>query len=637
MKGAGLRGTGLRRIAALAMSAFMPGIAAAAAPADALAAHPGKALYEQHCAACHDKPDVSRAVPFAQLRTMRLGNLFFAMTEGKMKAQSAALDEVQRGQLVDYIAGRQVLDESWIDAMRCKDARPASRRHTPGDGGASVLGFGFTRDNRRQLTREQAGLSTADVGGLELAWALAFPRASTMRAQAAVVGNMLYLPVGDEARLFAIDVSGARPCFSWVYASDVPLRTGAGYGVLSSGVPVLAFADVAAWVHLVDARTGKLLWKKPVGRWDLSNTTGTPLVFGDRVYVPISASEINFGGEDSHECCKTHGMFRALDARNGRVAWTYETMPDAKPVRDRGDGKMLWGPSGAPIWSSPALDPERGLIYVGTGEATSAPAWETTDSILALDMRSGKLRWRFQATSDDVFLTGCLRRPEGLNCPNEGRMLDVDFGASPVLARRADGGEVVLAGQKSGTLWALDPDSGKLLWKREFGKGSPLGGIHWGMAADNERVYVPIHKFPGPGGTDPNQVPGMHAVDIGSGDVKWSYTATSDCSGDRKARVPTCNANTGLTGAPAVIDGAVFEGSADGFLRAFDARSGRLLWQFDTARPYEGINGVAGHGGAIDNASIVAANGYVFVNSGYAIIGGQRAGNVFLAFRRKED
>lgn len=608
---------------------------AAFCQADGEPVHPGKTLYEQHCAACHDKPDISRAAPFAQLRTMRLGNLFFAMTEGKMKAQAAMLDARQRGQLVDYIAGRQEVDERWIDALRCTDPAPAAKRARPGDGGASVLGFGFTRDNARHLSSAQAGLSTADVGQLELAWALAFPRASTMRAQPAVVGNMVYLPVGDEARLFAIDASGEVPCFRWVYASDTPLRTGAGFGVLPGGRPVLAFSDVAASVHLLDARTGRLLWKTPVGRWDLSNTTGTPLVFGGRVYVPVSASEINFGGEDGHECCRTHGLVRALDARNGRILWTYETMPDATPRYDRGDGQMVWGPSGAPIWTSPALDARRGLLYVGTGEATSAPAWETTDAILALDMRTGKLRWRFQATPDDVFLTSCFRRPEGLNCPREGRALDHDFGASPLLARLVDGRELLLAGQKSGMLWALDPDTGRLAWQREFGKGSPLGGIHWGLAFDGERVFAPIHKFPDANGEDPNQIPGLHAVDAASGDVRWSYTSVADCSGDRGARVPTCAANIGLSGAPTVIDGAVFQGSVDGWLRAFDARSGELLWSFDTAQPFEGVNGIAGHGGAIDNASIVAANGFVFVNSGYGLMGGQRAGNVFLAFRRR--
>jgi polyvinyl alcohol dehydrogenase (cytochrome) len=627
------------RLALQAFVLFCMGQVAALAADAPQVEHPGKALYARHCAACHDKPDISRAVPFAQLRNMRLGNLFFAMTDGKMKEQAAALDERQRGQLVDFIVGRQQIDESWIDAMRCgrQGSANASRamRAPHGEDAADVLGFGFTRDNRRQLTHARAGIATADVPHLELAWALAFPRASTMRAQAAVVGNMLYLPVTDEARLFAVDIAGDKPCFKWVYTSNVPLRTGAAYGVLPSGRAVLAFADAAVNVHLIDAATGKLIWKTPVGRWDLSNATGTPQIYGGRVYMPISASEINFGGEDTHECCKTHGMFVALNADDGRILWRYQTMRDARPVRDRGDGKMLWGPSGAPIWSSPALDPRRGLIYVGTGEATSAPAADTIDSILALDMATGKLRWKFQATPDDIFLTTCVRRPQGLNCPREGRLLDVDFGASPILAHRADGSDVLLAGQKAGTLWALDPDSGRMLWRRDFGTGSPLGGIHWGMAADARQVYVPIHKMPDANGNDPNQTPGLHAVDFTSGEVRWSFTATPDCSGDRQQRVPTCNANIGLTGAPAVIDGAVFEGSADGFLRAFDVNTGALLWKFDTARPYAGINGVSGHGGAIDNASIVAANGYVFVNSGYALIGGQRAGNVFLAFRRR--
>ena len=371
------------------------------------------------------------------------------------------------------------------------------------------------------------------------------------------------------------------------------------------------------------------------GFWDLSNTTGTPLVHGDRVYVPISASEINLGGEDKHLCCKTHGAFTALDARDGRTVWTYHTMPEAKPIRDRGDGQMMWGPSGAPIWTSPVLDLKRGLIYVGTGEATSAPAWDTTDSVLAIDMHTGKLRWKFQATKDDIFLTSCMRRPEGLNCPREGRLLDHDFGASMLLGKLPNGREVLFAGQKSGMLWALDPDAdGKLLWSREFGKGSPIGGIHWGMAFDGQRVFAPIHKFPGPNGDDANQTPGLHAVDATTGEVRWSYTSVADCSGDRKARVPTCATNIGLSGAPTVIDDVVVEGSVDGWLRAFDAATGAVRWSFDTARPYKGVNGVDGHGGAIDNASIIAANGYLFVNSGYGLMGGQRAGNVFLAFRK---
>ena len=82
-----------------------------------------------------------------------------------------------------------------------------------------------------------------------------------------------------------------------------------------------------------------------------------------------------------------------------------------------------------------------------------------------------------------------------------------------------------------------------------------------------------------------------------------------------------------------MIDGAVVQGSQDGFLRVFDAVTGEVLFVYDTARAYETVNGVPGKGGAIDNASIVATNGYVFVNSGYGLLG--TPGNVFLAFRPK--
>ena len=605
-------------------------LAMAADAADA--PHPGKAVYDQACAACHDKPTETRSVPFETLRGMRYGAIRFALTEGKMKPQAAGLSESQVSLLTDYLVGRQVIDDSWIGAMQC----PADRR-IDFTAPATVTGFGFERQNHRALSKEQAGLATADFSAMEVAWAIGFPQATTMRSQPAVVGKTLFLPVGDNARVFAIDISTDRPCLHWVYTSDVPLRSGAGYGEIpGSKRKVLVFNDAAARIHLIDAATGKLIWKKHVGIMPLSNTTGTPVIYGDRVYVPLSASEINVGGDDSYECCKTHGAFTALDVKTGRTVWFTHTMVDAKPVRDRGDGKMMWGPSGAPIWTSPALDLKRGLIYVGTGEATSAPAADTTDSILALDMKTGKIRWKFQATADDIFLTTCMARPKNLNCPREGRLLDHDFGASVVIAQRPDGRDIILAGQKSGTLWALDPDNrGKLLWSREFGKGSPIGGIHWGLAFDGTRVFTPIHNFPGPDGLDPNQTPGLHAVDVETGKVLWSFEAKSDCSGDRAVRLKGCKGNIGMSAAPTVIDGVIVQGSVDSLLRVFNRETGELLFTFDTARSFPTVNGVPGTGGAIDNASIVAANGYLFFNAGYGLFGGQNPGNVFMALRPK--
>lgn len=210
---------------------------------------------------------------------------------------------------------------------------------------------------------------------------------------------------------------------------------------------------------------------------------------------------------------------------------------------------------------------------------------------------------------------------------------DVDFGASVILAKRSNGADMVLAGQKSGTLWALDPDNqGKLIWRQDFGEGSPLGGIHWGIAYDGDRVFAPINRPYGTRGKQGSQKPGMHAVKADSGEVLWSFAAEPDCSGDRQARVKSCGTNIGLSAAPAVIDGAVVEGSLDGFLRAFDAKTGEVIFQFDTARTFETLNAVEAHGGSIDSASITAANGYLFVNSGYGMFG-QLAGNVLLAFR----
>ncbi len=632
----------LWRTAALGLCVMGAGVVLAQQPAPTVnlggpatppdANHPGKPLYDKYCSTCHDHPTETKSVPFATLRGMRHGTLHYALTQGKMKLQASPMKEAEIGTLLDFIAGRQVLDERWIARLQCT---PERAKFNP-KGAATVAHFGFGPGNHRALTAAQAGLSTADFKDLELAWSLAFPGVTTMRAQPAIVGNTLFLSVGENAKLFALDISGPTPCVQWTYTAEVPLRSGIAYGEMpGTGRKVITFNDVATRIHLVDAATGKLLWKTPVGLYDLSNATGTPVIHGNRVFVPLSASEINIGGDERHLCCTTHGAFFALDIKTGRKVWTYETMEQARPIKDRGDGQMMWGPSGAPIWTSPLLDEKRGLIYVGTGEATSAPAAPTTDSVLALDMKTGKLRWKFQATPDDIFLTACMRNPKGLNCPREGRLLDHDFGATLVMGKRADGRDILLAGQKSGMLWALDPDNaGRLVWNREFGKGSPIGGIHWGLATDGERVFAPIHLFPGPDGIDPNQRAGLHAVRVDDGTVLWSYEPQPDCSGDRPQRVPNCK-GVGLTGAPTVVDGAVVEGSADSILRAFDAKTGEVLFTYDTARAYTGVNGVTGHGGAIDNASIVAANGFLFVNSGYGLMGGERPGNMFLAFRKK--
>ncbi len=621
---------GIRKVA-LCIGAMVLSWSHSTTAAEAAKDHPGKAVYDQACAACHNNPEATRAPALDTLKAMRYQTLLYALNEGKMKVQAATLSATQKASVIDFLVGREATSDEWLAPMMCSP----ERRQVKLDAPATVTGFGFDPKNHRRLTASQTGLRTSDLRNLELAWALGFPKATAMRSQPAVVGSTLFLPVADAQRLFAIDIS-AQPCVQWVYPHETPLRTSAAYGELRGGRKVVVFSDVASKVHMLDARSGERLWIQHVGLYQYSLTTGTPIIHDDRVYVPISQYEISLGGNDNHECCKTHGAVTALDAVTGKKLWTTHTMEEAKPVRDRGDGKMIYGPSGAPIWNSPAIDARRGVLYVGTGEATSEPAAATTDAILALDLKDGRIRWTFQATENDIFLTGCFRNPQGLNCPKQTVNRDVDFGASVIIAQRSDGSDVLLAGQKSGTVWALDPDrNGKLVWRQDFGEGSPLGGIHWGIAYDGTRVFAPINRPYGlkvpPGGT---QKPGLHAVRVDTGAVEWTYAAQPDCSGKRAELVKSCATNIGFSGAPTVIDGAVVSGSLDGFLHVFDAKTGELLFKFDTARPFETLNGVTANGGAIDNASIVAANGMLFVNSGYGLFG-QMPGNVLLAFKPK--
>ncbi len=611
--------------------------------------HPGKAIYDRSCAACHDNPEATRSPGLDTLRRMSSTNISYALLDGKMKLQAAGLSDIEKNAVTQYLTGSKPPDNTWVAKMMC----PADRRTVDLRPAPSVTGFGFNRSNHRHLTKAQTGLSTSDFANLELAWSMGFPQATTMRSQPAVVGNTLFLPVGETAQVLAIDISQREPCIQWVYKNELPLRTSAAYGDIA-GRKVIVVGDLGVNISMLDALTGKRIWQQSLKLFPLSLSTGTPVIHDDRVYAPVSQYEISVGANESHECCKTHGAVVALDGKTGAKLWTAHTMEDARPIRDRGDGKMIWGPSGAPIWNSPAIDPKRDLLYVGTGESTSEPAAKTTDAILAIDLKDGSIRWSFQATANDIYLSGCRGRPQtaaaqgnattparprSLNCPPpETDSRDVDFGGSMVLGTLANGRDVLFAGQKSGTVWTLDRDDGKVIWRQNFGEGSVLGGIHWGIAFDGERVFAPINR---PYGFDPppeaqrTQKPGIHGIDASTGEVLWRFAAEPDCTGDRPTRVRNCASGIGLSGAPTVIDGAVAQGAIDGYLRVFDAKTGAVLFTYDTARKFATINGVPGEGGAIDNASIVAANGQLFVASGYGMFG-QPPGNVLLAFRPKQ-
>ncbi len=293
-------------------------------------------------------------------------------------------------------------------------------------------------------------------------------------------------------------------------------------------------------------------------------------------------------------------------------------------------GAQLWGPSGAPIWNTPAIDSKRNKLYVGTGENNSLPVTETSDAILAFDLETGERLWHFQATRRDAWNYACRN---GANCDwqNQAIIVDHDFGGSVMIVPRKNGGDLIVAGQKSGVVWALDPEqNGKLVWSTQIGTGGFNGGVHWGTATDGKRIYVPVNDRASNEGKA-----GLYALDIETGRMLWEHNAVGDCSGDRKQRYPGCDSRLGYSAAPLVVDGAVVHGSIDGILRVFDAATGKILWQYDTMRDFKTVNGVPGNGGSIDSSPYVVADGTLFVVSGYARFG-ETPGNVLLAFKPKK-
>jgi polyvinyl alcohol dehydrogenase (cytochrome) len=615
------------------MLAFASSIILAAAQAAGAADHAGKAVYEQYCAACHNQPDVTRAPALSALQQMSAQSLRFSLTEGIMRQQGSAVPRDQFEQLIGYLAPPDTSGD-WVAGMMCKPDQRTIDLNQP----ISMSMTGTDARNSRRLTAQQAGLTSGDLRNLELAWAIAFPKVASLRTSAAVIGSTMFYAPAPTGKVLALDTRSA--CVKWAYDAGVPLRSSLSYGELgSTGKMALIFGDARGNVHTVDAKTGTQIWKAPARHDAFGGITGAPVLVGNRIIVPISSSGVGRGADPQHECCEGHGAVVALDASNGEKLWTAHTMEDAKYTgKVSATGVKLRGPSGAPIWSTPSVDSKRGLVYAGSGQATSLPATNTSDAVLAIDVATGELQWTFQALARDVWHLGCQFDPtkSGPNCPSadDSVLKDYDFGAGVVIGKRRDGRDILLAGQKSGDLWGIDPDAqGKVLWRQTFGMGTPLGGIHWGLAIDDERVFAPINDPHLPvAGYVPQ--PGMNAVEIETGKVAWSKPVQPDCRNGRQERFPLCGERYGLSAAPLVIDKSVVAGALDGRIFIYDARNGDIVWQYDTLRDFTTLNGVEGKGGSIDSQSVFAGAGMLFIGSGYGQFS-QAPGNVLLAFRPK--
>jgi polyvinyl alcohol dehydrogenase (cytochrome) len=454
-----------------------------------------------------------------------------------------------------------------------------------------------------------------------------------------VVGDTLFYPAGQANHVVALDTKTG--CVKWATATPSGIRNSLAYGKLGANGPMgLVGGAGDGKLVALDAKTGKVVWSVDPRHDKQVPLSGSPLFMGERIIVPISAADVSLAMRPNHQCCKSHGAVAAVDAGTGKLLWTWRTMEEAKPLgRKNASGVEMYGPSGAPIWSSPAVDLKRNVVYVSTGENTSPPGTKTSDAIVAIDAKTGKEKWVFQALENDIWHMACPIGPPKPgqtvhpNCffAGEGSiLLDHDFGAGPLI-HRGRGRELILAGQKSGDVWAIDAATGKQVWRQKFGEGSALGGVHWGITTDGTRVFAPI--------SDPNipankSAAGMHAVDIATGKVAWQWRAKPDCDNGRKSRAPICETKYGLSAAPLVIDGALLSGSLDGKLYVFDAATGKVMATHDVTGPHQAVNKIPATGGSIDAAGVFAGDGMVFVNAGYGSFG-QIPGNTLVALRPK--
>jgi polyvinyl alcohol dehydrogenase (cytochrome) len=568
----------------------------------------GSYLFNSRCTSCHTPFNPVRAPWPNTLKLMQAPAILHALEIGKMSAVGSAMSHEQRVALADYLGAKESAQPI---------ARPNVCKESASPSANSPIwnGWGVDLSNTRFQTAELAGLSKFQLSRLRLKWAFGYPGATSAGGPPTIVVRRLFVPGGD-GRVYSLDLRSG--CIYWSFLPDALARTAI---TISPDGTTAYFGDMQARAYAIKTADGTLLWKKDLDSHPFAMITGAPKLYDGKLYVPVSSAEELAGANPKYPCCSFRGSVSALDANTGALLWkTYTISTPAQPTYVNAAGTNMLGPSGAGIWSSPTIDPDRHALYVGTGDNYSDPASATSDAVLALDLNDGKVLWSKQLTADDRFNLACFGADKS-SCPNNPGA-DLDIGASPILRHLKSGKSLLLVGQKSGIAYALDPDAeGAVVWESRIGRGGALGGIEFGGAASDSQVYFPLSDW----APDPKIGGGLVALDIATGKKIWSASPAEPAC----LKKPGCSA---AQPAPATaIPGVVFSGSLDGHLRAYDELDGKVLWDVDTAGDFPAVNGFPSHGGSLNYAGPVVAAGMLFVPSGYSINTGM-PGNVLLAF-----
>lgn len=499
---------------------------------------------------------------------------------------------------------------------------------------ADINGWGINNKNHRFISETDAGITPENLSKLQVKWVFALPDTKTPHSQPFITPDTVF--IGDEPGLvYALDRETG--CEKWRFNAETTVRTAIRFldfetrdkNKLKNNI--LTFGTAGGEVFGLNPLTGQQLWRIKADNHSKTMVSGSSTDHNGVIFQPVSSWEAMWAVNPFYACCTFRSSVIALDPANGQILWrSYMVKDEPKVTKEN----LIWpdhyGPSGAPVWSQPTLDIKRNRLYVGTGENYSSPSTDTSDSIIALDLTTGEMLWHQQFLASDAWNVAC-ESPLDHNCPNE-RGVDLDFGAPPILVT-IDDRDIILAGQKNGAVYALDPDQkGKLLWQQKPGTGGKLGGIHFSMGVDKAKgvLYVPISDRvveilgQNPKGK-PN--PSLHAYDIATGKRLWATPAPDICTDDNGDPIDSCH--RGLSAAVTITDNLVFAPSLDGHIRAFDAHNGTPLWSFDTNGEFTAVNANKASGGAIDLGGVYLDSGQLFVNAGYSTFD-QQAGNAFI-------
>jgi polyvinyl alcohol dehydrogenase (cytochrome) len=592
-----------------------------AARASAQAAPDGTALFKEHCSMCHISGDAkgNQAPQIAVLAQKTQEEILQALESGPMVIYGNRMSEAQRHAVAAFLTSKVATGPAASQANLCKSASPI----TTGSLFSPDNWNGWGRNIANWRYQSDTLISAENVAGLKLKWAFGIPNASTAYGQPNVIAGRVFFGSGD-GTVYALDARSG--CTIWTYRADTTVRSAVTVGAAGPNRYVAYFGDGEANLYAVDAENGKLLWKVRVDSHRSARITAAPQLYRGRLYVGIASNEELTGGDPDYPCCTFRGNEVAVDALTGKQIWKSYAILETPGPSKPGTSHAKFSPAGAAIWDAPTIDAKLGALYVGTGDAYVDPAADGTDAIVAFALDTGKLLWTQQKTPNDVFNFGCID-PRHFNCPAQIGP-DVDFGSSPILVDLGSGHRVLLAGQKTGVMYGLDPDDGgKELWQARVGRGSGLGGIEWGSATDGTNVYAANSDISTltSSGAAPPPPGGLAAIDIRTGKLLWkTMPPKTPCEGK-----PGCSG--GQLAAVTAVPGVVFSGAMDGHLRAYSAADGKILWDFDTQPDFPTVNGVPAHGGSMSGSGPVVSGNMLYVASGFTVTAGM-AGNVVLAF-----